>query len=42
MLYGLSYIKGGMQANIIGKQDPGANIWTQEEREWVVEKTPCQ
>ena len=28
LLY-LSYIKGGMQAKGISKQDPQANIWTQ-------------
>ena len=26
----VSYIKGGTKAKVIGKQDPEANIWTQE------------
>ena len=30
----VSYIKGEMQAKGIGKQDPEANIWAQERREW--------
>ena len=34
----VSYIKGGMQAKGIRKQAPDANIWTQEEWEWEVEK----
>jgi hypothetical protein len=34
----VSYIKGGMQAKGIRKQDPEANIWTQEKCEWGVEK----
>ena len=34
----VSYIKGGMQAKGIWKQDPEANIWVQEEWEWGVEK----
>ena len=32
------YIKGGMQAKGISKQDPEANIWAQEVCEWGVEK----
>ena len=31
----VSYIKGGIR-----KQDPEANIWAQERREWGVEKVP--
>ena len=38
----LSYIKGGMQVKGIKKQHPHANIWTQKEREWGVEKGPQQ
>ena len=38
--HGLSYIKGGMQAKVIWKQDPEANIWAQEGWEWGVEKAP--
>ena len=34
----VSYIKGGIQAKGIWKQDPEANIWAQEGWEWVVEK----
>ena len=34
----VSYIKGGMQAKGIWKQDPETNLWAQEEREWEVEK----
>ena len=30
--------KGGIQAKGIWKQDPEANIWTQEEWEWEVEE----
>ena len=36
----VSYIKGGTKAKVIGKQDPEANIWTQEGGEWGMEKTP--
>ena len=36
----VSYIKGGMQAKGIWKQDPDANIWVQEGWEWGMEKTP--
>ena len=36
----VSYIKGGMQAKGIWKQDPEANIWTQEGWECGVEKAP--
>ena len=36
----VSYIKGGMQAKGIWKQDPEANIWAQEEWEWEGEKAP--
>ena len=32
--------KGGMQAKGIWKQDPEANIWTQERWKWWVEKAP--
>ena len=32
--HGLSYIKGGMQAKGICKQDPDVNIWTQEGCKW--------
>ena len=35
-----SYIKGRMQAKIIWKQGPEANIWAQEGWEWGVEKVP--
>ena len=35
-----NYIKWGMQAKGIWKQDPEANIWTQEGWEWEVEKGP--
>ena len=38
--YMVSYIKGGMQAKGIPKQDPEANIWAQEGWEWGVEKAP--
>ena len=41
VLYGwsmVSYIKGGMQAKGIWKQEPEANIWAQEGCEWWVEK----
>ena len=34
----VSYIKGGMQAKGIWKQDREKNIWTQERWEWGVEK----
>ena len=34
------YIKGGIQAKGIWKQDPEANIWAQEGWEWGVEKAP--
>ena len=34
----VSYIEGWMQAKGIWKQDPEANIWTQEECEWEVKK----
>ena len=34
----VSYIKGGMQAKAISKQDPKANIWAQKGLEWGVEK----
>ena len=30
----VSYIKGGMQAKGIWKQDPAANIWTQRDENW--------
>jgi hypothetical protein len=30
----VSYIKGGIQAKGIWKQDPEANIWAQENGEW--------
>ena len=36
----VSYIKGGMQAKIIWKQDPETNIWTQEGSEWGADKAP--
>ena len=36
----VSYIKGGIQAEGIWKQDPEANIWAQEGWEWGVEKAP--
>ena len=36
----VSYIKGGMQAMGIWKQDPEANILAFEEWEWCVEKAP--
>jgi hypothetical protein len=36
----ISYIKGRMQAKGTCKQDPEANIWAQEIREWGVEKAP--
>ena len=36
----VSYIKGGIQAKSIWKQDPEANIWAQEGWEWGVEKAP--
>ena len=36
----VSHIKGGMQAKGIRKQDPGANIWAQEECEWGGKKAP--
>ena len=36
----VSYIKGGIQAKGIWKQDPEANIWAQEGWEWGVEKAP--
>ena len=36
----ISYIKGGIQAKGIWKQDPEENIWIQEEWEWGVEKAP--
>ena len=36
----VSYIKEGMQAKGIWKQDPEANIWSQEGWEWGVEKAP--
>ena len=34
----VSYIKGGLQAKGILKQDPEANIWAQEGWEWEVEE----
>ena len=34
------YIKGGMQAKDIWKQDPEANIWAQEGWEFEMEKAP--
>ena len=34
----VSYIKGGIQAKGIWKQDPEVNIWVQERCEWGVEK----
>ena len=33
-----SYIKGGIQAKGISKQDPEANFWAQEGYEFGVEK----
>jgi hypothetical protein len=36
----VSYVKGGMQAKGIRKQDPDSNIWAQERFEWGVEKAP--
>ena len=36
----VSFIKGGIPAKGIWKQDPEANIWAQEEWEWGVEKAP--
>ena len=36
----VSYIKGGIQAKGICKQDPEANIWTQEGSRWEVEEAP--
>ena len=36
----VSYIKGGMQAKGVWKQEPEANIWAQEGREWRGEKVP--
>ena len=36
----VSYIKGGIQAKGIWKQNPEANIWAQEGWEWGVEKAP--
>ena len=36
----LSNIKEGMQAKVVWKQDPKANIWTEEGWEWGVEKAP--
>ena len=36
----VSYIKGGTQVKGISKQDPEANIWTQEGLKWGVEKAP--
>ena len=36
----ISYIKGGTQAKGIWKQDPEANIWTQEGCEWWVDTVP--
>ena len=43
VLYGcetVSYIKGGMQAKDIWKQDPEVNFWAYERWEWGVEKPP--
>ena len=40
LLASVSYIKGGIQVKGIWKQDPEANIWSQEEWEWGVEKAP--
>ena len=43
VLYGCEtwcYIKGGMKARGIWKQDPEANIWAQEGWEWGAEKAP--
>ena len=34
------YVKGGMQAKGIWKQDPETNIWAQEGCEWEVVKAP--
>ena len=34
----VSYIKGGMQAKGVRKEDPEANIWAQEGTEWRAEK----
>ena len=34
----VSYIKEGIQAKGIWKQDPDANIWVQEGWEWGMEK----
>ena len=36
----VSYIKGGIQAKGMWKQDTEANIWAQEGWEWGVEKVP--
>ena len=36
----LSYVKGGIQAKGIWKQDPEANIWAQEEWECGAEEAP--
>ena len=40
VLLHLSYIKGGIQAKGIWKQDHEASIWAQEGWEWGVEKAP--
>ena len=34
----VSYIKAGIQAKGIWKQNPEGNIWAQEEYEWGMEK----
>ena len=36
----VSYIKGGMQAKGVCKQDSEANIWPQKGCEWGVENAP--
>ena len=36
----MTYIKGGIQAKGIWKQDPEANVWAREGWEWGVEKAP--
>ena len=40
LIFVLSYIKGGIQAKGISKQDSEANIWAQKGWEWGVEKAP--
>ena len=36
----VTLIKGGLQVKRFLKQDPEANIWTQEGCEWVEQKAP--